>query len=481
MLPGTTVTLRDSAPPRISADDTSVWFVAGITEQGPLAPTLIESLEEYEAVFGARVSYGILYDSLDAFFNEGGNRAYVTRVVGPTPVLASHTFLDAVPVSSLIINAKSYGDWGNGLSVAITQPDGTHFVLAVSLNGTLVETSESFTTQQQAVDWSAGSDYVDITLGVGTAIPEAATSALSGGTDDHGNAVDANWKTALDLFTKDLGPGQVSMPGRSTAQSHADTLAHALGRNRVAIVDFADTASKATLVAAAAADRALSGARTATGFAPWATIPGVVSGTTRAVPYSAIEAGIMARNDAAGLSQNVAAAGTTNGVAHYAVGLSQVPWSEGAGGDREALNDAGVNVALIKDGAVTTYGYRTLVDPATDPNHLLLTNARLEMEIVAKANEIGERYVFDEIDGRGFAIKEFGGDLAAMLDDYWRDNSLYGPTAAEAYAVNVGPPVNTDATAAANELNAQLSVRYSPYAERTEIFLTRKPITEAVA
>jgi hypothetical protein len=33
-------------------------------------------------------------------------------------VLAAHTFLDGTSANSLIVKAKSYGDWGNNLSVA---------------------------------------------------------------------------------------------------------------------------------------------------------------------------------------------------------------------------------------------------------------------------------------------------------------------------------------------------------------------------
>jgi hypothetical protein len=35
---------------------------------------------------------------------------------------------------------------------------------------------------------------------------------------------------------------------------------------------------------------------------PWAVVPGVAGGTSRQVPYSAVEAGIIARNEALGLN-----------------------------------------------------------------------------------------------------------------------------------------------------------------------------------
>jgi phage tail sheath protein FI len=474
--PGVTVTVRDAAPPRSAPTDTDTWFLTGFTEKGPTTPQLIQSLDDYVSTFGARVAYGYLYDCLDAYFHEGGSKAYVCRTLGPSPVLATHTFETAVPSDSIIVNAKSYGDWGNGLSIDITH-SGSDFVIAVSLNSVLVETSPLLATQQDAVDWSDGSAYVDITLGAGTGIPAAATSALGGGTDDHGNATDDEWADAIELFTADLGPGQISMPGRTTAQSHADLLAHAQTNNRIAILDYADTGDASTLASAAATDRAAAGARYGAGFAPWLVIPGITASALRTIPYSAMAAALMARNDQAGISPNVPSAGGLRGVATYALGLSQA-FSDA---DRGVLNDAGVDVATIRNGALMLFGYRTLVDPDADREHVPLSNARLEMAIVAQATAIGDRYVFAQIDGRGFTLADFAGDLAAMLQAWYDAGSLYGGTAGDAYRVNVGSPVNTAETAAALELNAQLVVRYSKFGEQVQIFITRTAITEAIS
>lgn len=475
MLPGTTVTVRDSSPPRSAPTDSSVWFVTGFTEKGLQAPVLIESMVDYAAKFGARVSYGLLYDALDVFFREGGSKAYISRVVGPAPVLAAHTFQTAGATASLLVKAKSYGDWGNGLTVAVTQPDGTHYVLAVSLNGTLVETTPSFTTQQQAADWSIGSGYVDITVGAGSGIPAVATSALAAGTDDHANAVEAQWTAALALFAPELGPGQVSAPGRTTDAAHQALLAHAGDNNRIAIADLADTATVATLTAAA--DAARSDGASGSTFAPWALVPGIAGGTTRTVPYSAVEAGIMARNDSAGLSPNVPAA-NVNGTAQYAIGLSQPGWNAT---DRETLNNKGVNVARIINDEVRTYGYRTLANPAGSQLDLELSNARLVMEITAKLQVVADRYVFSQIDGRGLTIGDFAADLAAELIPYYNAGSLYGATPADAFNVDVGAQINPPDQLALGQLSAQANVRLSPFAERVSIFITKRSVTEEVA
>lgn len=485
-LPGTTVTAVTNAPARQAAVDTGVWFACGFTEQGPTVATKVLSLDDYISKFGQRVSYGYLYDELDAFFHEGGAEAYIGRVVGPTPVKATHTFLTGTSTNSIIATADFFGTYGNSISVAVLAPLVSGYRLQVSYNGVVVETSGDLTTQADAVAWSAGSAYVTVTLGNGSGAPATiSATALAGGTDDHANATDTEWATALALFSKDLGPGQVSMPGRSTATSHANLIAHAVAKNRVAILDMADTGDRATLVTAAGVDRAVSGSDHATAFAPWALIPGLTTGTTRTVPYSGIAAGIMARNDNAGVSPNQPSAGVAlspsgdgYGASRYAIGLTQPSWAGTVGGDRELLNNAGINVARILNGQVVSYGYRTLADPAQPTQVLLLSNARLIMAIIDQATTIGNGYVFRQIDGRGLLFADFAGDLAAMLNRFYTEGSLYGDTAADAFSVDVGSAVNTPTTIAADELHAALALKLSPYAEKVPIKIVSTPIEQ---
>ena len=49
-----------------------------------MGPQAVRSLGQFTTIFGGRVAFSPLYDALDTFFNEGGNLAYVSRVVGPS-------------------------------------------------------------------------------------------------------------------------------------------------------------------------------------------------------------------------------------------------------------------------------------------------------------------------------------------------------------------------------------------------------------
>ena len=476
-LPGPVVINRDAPPSRTAPTNTGVWFAAGFADNGPSdAAVKVRSLKAFKNAFGDRVTSGSLCDSIETFFREGGAEAYIGRVVGPNPVSATNTFADSASATTMNVTAKYAGAWGNGLNVEVASATSGSFKLIVTHDddATIVEESPAYATVALAEDWE--SEYVVVTDSATSALdPATATKSLAGGLDDYANATDTQWQAALDLFVADLGPGQVSFPGRTTTQAHADLLEHAEATNRIALLDAADTATVGTLTAAAAAAGALVGASRAAIFAPWAIIPGIAGGTTRTVPYSAVQAGLEARRDASGLNPNVPAAGV-NGQPVFVTDLAEV-WSDD---DRETLNDGGVNVARAVYGGIRTYGYRTLVSPDTDPNNWQLGNSRLRMAITAKAEAIGERYVLGQIDGKGRAAAAFAGELTGMLLGYYESGGLFGDTPESAFVVDVGVAVNTPQTIAAGDLRAVIAVRMSPMAELVVIEIVKTPITESI-
>jgi hypothetical protein len=103
------------------------------------------------------------------------------------------------------------------------------------------------------------------------------------------------------------------------------------------------------------------------------------------------------------------------------------------------------------------------------------------MAIKAQGINILERFVFDEIDGRGRLFAELAGQLTSMCKTYYDLGSLYGATPGEAFAVDTGPKVNTPETIYNNELHALLSLRVSPMAEWVVLELVKVPTLEAVA
>lgn len=474
--PGTQVLIRDTPPPRSAPTDVGVWFVAGIAERGPLDAELVTSLDGFTSKFGARVTYSLLYDAVETFFRERGTRLYVSRVVGPAATVATVALAGATG-DTLTVNAKSPGEWGNDLSVDVVAGEtaGT-FIIVVKYLDVEVERSGELADEAAAVTWSEQSEWVDLVDDVGTGDPNVvAGRTLAGGADDHASATDASWKAALDRLTKDLGPGQVSMPGRTTAQAHADLLDHADTHERRALLDVPDTASAPTLKATALGLRTVNGRRKGALFGPWAIAPGVLPNTTRDVPYSAVQAALIAKHDGTG-SPNEPAAGV-NGETEWIQDVKYT-WDDVT---REDLNESGFNVARAVRGRVQTFGYRTLVDPVLDPNWVEFSASRLLMAIASKGDAIAERYVFAQIDGRGLKIGQFNSELAGMLVPYYEQGSLFGSTPEEAFLVDTGPQVNTPERIANRELRAVLSLRISHYAELVTLEVGYVPTTESIA
>lgn len=439
------------------------------------------NLAQFVERFGEFVSYGVTYSAADVFFREGGSVLYATRVVGPAAVKATVTIKNAGAENVVKVTARNAGEWANALKIKIIAGTGEKYFYQILEGAVVKEASPELANNEAAVAWAkVNSKLVTLEDLKPGSKPAVAETALATGADDKASITDTHWEAAINnSFPKSMGPGQISMPGRTTEAAYKAQLTHSLERNRVALLDSADTPTKATHIANAAIGRATGKAGGKGGlFTNWYTVPGLTTGTTRTVPPSCVEAGILARLASEGYSANKPGAGEKYGVSNYAIGLSQPAWSET---EREELNNAGANVTVMKTIGVQSYavtmGFRTMVDPATNPTWLLLSNARLYMEIAAKANAIAERYVFEEIDGKGIVFGKIQGELTGMLLPYF-PGSLYGATFAEAALVNTGPQVNTPQTIEERQINAIIELKMNPFGERVTIYVSKVAVTE---
>lgn len=482
--PGVEVTIQDAPPVRSANTDTSRWFFADFSQRGDhIAPILVNGPSGAAAKLGEKVSYSLARDAMEVY----GGTAYFARVVGPSPVYATLN-LTGTSGTTLVVNAKSVGDWANGatgLSVQVANgPAGASTrVLTIRLNGTTVETTPEYTTAAEFIAWSLNSTYVTITAGGGTAsLPVVAAAAnMASGTDDHSNATDATWKAAVDRFSSEYGPGQVSMLGRTTAQAHIDTNLAAHTNNRIAINDGPNTVTKATLLTAAAADRAGANPEYGGLFAPWITYPGTSAGTVRTLPPSPFVAREIARNDGIyGVNQpsagdwgrlndalSLAATGTV---------LSDL--------DYQDLNDAGINMLRLDQEVVTIFGWRTSASKVTKPLDWMLSNQRLEMQIKAVTREVGRSFLFRQIDGQGITLAAWAAALTDQMMRLYLAGALFpdpaDPRPGTAFIVET-QSVNTEETLADGQLIAEIGYRPAPFAELVYIRITHVPLGTPIA
>ena len=83
LAPGVYVKETPLGPPPIEGVSTSTAAFIGETERGPVTPTLVTSLREYEHHFGGAFAEGkYLPHAARAYFENGGRRLYVVRVLG---------------------------------------------------------------------------------------------------------------------------------------------------------------------------------------------------------------------------------------------------------------------------------------------------------------------------------------------------------------------------------------------------------------
>lgn len=582
--PGTSVTVSDVLPSATAPTATDVLFVIGETASGPLDVTQVRSLASFSSQYGDRFNPADTFDAVEAFFRDGGGRAYVKRLVpddaasatadgpnfavsalgpgasgdsirfelvaglprAPRPVLrlagtgprraraegdltiafergveggvaqagtAVRINVTDADDDNVVLQGLRFIDWGDGvrdqpamtwehtytanatgvrIEVVSTDGDDTGtseefdvegavepegpYSAVVEVGGRVVERSAlTLHTVGDLVGWAADSDYVRASGDEATDELAVGRWGLQGGSD--GTLPVADPYLLLDAalaISPALGPGQLIAPGKVTPAQHEALLQGAEHGNRAALLDGDPALDEAGLAAHVRQLRGVDSERFGGLFASRAVVPGRAPGTTRTIAWSGIQAGLIARLDGGG-NPNRAAAGSF-GQSRWAIDL-ETEYDDLA---RERLMHAGVNTPRVLYGTVRSYGFRTIVDE-NGPNRgwLLLSNVRLAMAVKARADEVAERYVFANIDGRGRTFARFGGELSGICMDYWPE-ALYGDTPEEAFRVDVGDSVNTPESIANLEIHAVILLRMAPFGEWVEVQIVKQAITESL-
>lgn len=485
-----TVEDRDTAIPRTAPTDSGVGFMAEAALKGDHTRAQeIRSMTQFERVYGTEASYSYLHRAARQFFDRGGSKLIVGRVVGPAAVLATANV--TATGTTLVVNASSVGIWANGATGGISYDivngavgGGATRQFVIKLNGVEVERSAEFdATRQAVVDWSQNSDYVRIALGGGSGLPATSTATnLAGGTDDNANITQAQRDAALALFLPKYGPGQVNQPGITTQAAHTSTIAHCELTDRAPVLDAPDVTAtgKATLKTARDALKALTGAKRGAIFAPWIDIPGNAPGTTKAVPPGCIVMGRIARADTL-VGPGQPAAGDY-GLVDRAVRLR----ADFNDADAEELEESSVNLIREVNGDFLILGWRNLLDKTQNPSSWMWSNDRLLMFIRSTFRSIGGKYRGRMIDGRLQAINDFGTELTGFLRRLAVSGQLVPDPDDQrvdtAFRLDVGPTdeINSRTDQEAGRLEAEAAVRMAGFAEDVVIGLARVRLTQAL-
>jgi hypothetical protein len=294
------------------------------------------------------------------------------------------------------------------------------------------------------------------------------------GYDSDGSPQDVD--EALALFSADFGPGQLAAwnetPGNT---AYAKLQTHALNNNRFALYDVAldDTVAEMGTLG----DALVANDQYGMSAGQWLDIPapaGVIGGTARQVPGSAVVAALIARSDRLG-NPNRAAAGRDFPL-QYAEGITV----EVNDADRVTLLNNGINTFANKYGILQLYGFQTNLPETPDSPFWQANASRARMWLVAQAKAVGENFMFKPIDARGRVAGRLKTALDGICLDLYNVDGLFGETPAEAFGVQVGVEVNTVDSIALGELHAVVEARFSLHAKRVLIDLVSVPITGAV-
>jgi len=152
-MPGVVIsTSVRTGPSTVTVRKSSQLFVVGLAERGPSnEAVLVESLADFEDVFGGYRSDSYLHPTVQTFFEEGGTRAYVGRAVGASATAGTLT-LDATGGTDVItLTANGAGDWSADVDVQVVNT-GSAFRIILFYQDDQVYTTGIVTSSSQAVD-----------------------------------------------------------------------------------------------------------------------------------------------------------------------------------------------------------------------------------------------------------------------------------------------------------------------------------------
>jgi phage tail sheath protein FI len=477
-MPGVNVTTNVRSGPSVGAQPPSgQFFLVGLFERGSTTEAVrVRSVAELNRYFGGPTSYATGYDQAVTFFSEGGDQAYIARVVGAEAETGTLQLVDGAtePLATLNVNAANSGAWSGQLTVQVSAgPTADTFRMTLRLNGAIVEDYNNLTSPADAALKFTGSPYVNVVdAGSVTAAPlnnpkVLTATSLSEGDDSRGTVASADYIAALELFVPSLGDGAVAIPGQTGSAIYSALIAHAEENERVALLASARGASVANLQS----DVASLNSEYAGMFAPWVVIPGASAVTNKAISPEGYVAAMRAR-----AHRDVGPWRAPAGAfarASYVVDVDQRFRSDEA----DTLDDSRVSVIRNIQDTVRLYGWRST---STDTDVWAFLKDRDTLNRIKVAAEAAlEEYVFGVIDGQGILQAQINADLVGILEPMSIAGGLYakyntdGDEIDPGYVVDTGASINPLSTLAQGVINATIAVRISPTGSVINLVITK--------
>lgn len=426
---------KPSGASPIEAVGTSTGGFVGTAQRGRVGvATLVTSWTDYVNKFARGLKSPFSRDSYLAFavygfFQNGGGRAYVTRVAkGATKATAELG-------EGILVNALDEGTWANdNLEVKIVTGE-NGLDLQVIFEGEIVEVFENVTAKPNEGNYISDikSNFVTITVGSETELAVGSVT-LSGGTD--GSAVsDADYlgEDGLQAFDVIDNINLIAIPGQTSKAVLQGLVDYCDSRNDCfAILDIPEGLDTTE---ALGARKELSGTNGAC-YYPWGKVidPLGSDGKLRLVPPSGHVMGLYARTDRE-RGVHKAPAGVEANVRGFVEMERPL-----ANGDVDLLNPAGVNCITARPNqGIVVWGARSL---SSNPNKRYVSDVRLDIDIQVSSYLGTQWAVFEPNDevlwGR------ISDQIKGFLFNKWQEGALFGATPEEAYFVKCDEELNTE-------------------------------------
>lgn len=488
--PGVYVQEESSGAKPIEGASTSTAAFVGTALRGrPKRPTFVTSWTQFERVFGGFHKDHPMPLSVYQFFQNGGTRAYILRVVAGDAKPAVGTLsVEGIP-GTVSLKAAGEGDWANNFEVSAAKNPlgGTTWIVKAPGNKEL-ERFDSLDISESGDRFYASvinrdSQYIRIEADASGNFPSDATPApaagggaapaasgvatLSGGSN--GTAVAASdFESTLKQLDRIDDASILVIPASANADLNKAVAVHGAGYvharplqgDMFYIMDspFAPGNDEAPDQIQKAKDF-VNAFSTKTSHAalyfPWVAIPdpfSKVSGATRHVPPSGMLAGLFARTDnTRGVWK--APAGTEAALLGTVGVAAQVSDAE-----QDTLNPIGVNCIRQFPGAgIVVWGSRTL-STQSNPEYRYVPIRRFTNFLKVSLYRGTQWVVFEPNDEPLWASIRF--NLNAFMSTLFRAGALQGGKPAEAYLVKCDGENNIQATIDAGQVH--ILVAFAP-------------------
>jgi uncharacterized protein len=214
--PGVYIEEVPSAVHTITGVATSIAAFVGWAPQGPTTePSLVQSFMDYQRLYGGLDARSLLGYSVSQFFTNGGQQAYIVRLVQGAITTGTGTATEGaasiqVAGGDVVFTANKPGAWSSSFGILVSANSGTTFTASVvyAPGGSALVTLETFTGLSVSGIGAITSNYVTVaTTGTPTAAPGNGLYMLGGGID--GNGVNVPGATPASVT--------IDVPGSTTA------------------------------------------------------------------------------------------------------------------------------------------------------------------------------------------------------------------------------------------------------------------------